>query len=145
METKKVDPDTYQAPLYVQSSDPKIVFDKEGGKAVITIATNAESWSYATRSGEWFEVIVDADSCLLVEAKPNKGPVRTDDITVTAVRGDETKEVSLTVTQRADGATDLSAAGTANCYVANTNGSYKIRADIKRQWRQGRQEQIYRN
>lgn len=47
-------------------------------------------------------------------------PVRTDDITVTAVRGDETKEVSLTVTQRADGATDLSAAGTANCYVANT-------------------------
>ena len=52
VETKKVDPDTYQAPLYVQSSDPKIVFDKDGGKAIITIATNAESWSYATRSGE---------------------------------------------------------------------------------------------
>ena len=50
VETKKVNPDTYQAPLYVQSSDPKIVFDKEGGKALITIATNAESWSYATRS-----------------------------------------------------------------------------------------------
>ena len=131
VETKKVNPDTYQAPLYVQSSDPKIVFDKEGGKALITIATNAESWNYATRSGEWFEVIVDTDSCLVVEAKPNKGPVRTDDITVTAVRGDETKDVSLTVTQRSDGATDLSATGTANCYVVNTNSQYKFRADIK--------------
>ena len=28
VETKKVNPDTYQAPLYVQSSDPEIVFDK---------------------------------------------------------------------------------------------------------------------
>jgi len=130
-ETTKVAPDTYEAPLFLKSSDSKIVFDKEGGKALVTMATNAKSWSYAAQSGDWFAVSIDTDSCLVVEAHENNGSVKTDEIKVTAMRGDESKEVSLRVSQRADEAKDLSADGTANCYIAKTNGSYKFRADIK--------------
>ena len=130
-ETNKIDPDTYQAPLFLQSSDSKIVFDKEGGKALVTMATNANSWSYTTLSGGWFAVSVDTDSCLVVEAPVNSGSVKTDEIKVTAVRGEESKEVSLRISQRADDAADLSAGGTANCYIAHTNCPYKFRADIK--------------
>ena len=130
-ETSKVAPEEYKAPLFLQSSDTKIVFDREGGKALVTMATNAESWSWAAKSGDWFAVSVDTDSCLVVEAQANNGPVRTDEIIITAAKGDESKEVSLKVTQRTDDATNLSAAGTANCYIARTNGSYKFRADIK--------------
>lgn len=130
-ETTKVGPDSYEAPLFLQPSDSKIVFDKEGGKALVTMATNATSWNYTAQSGDWFAVSVDADSCLVVEAQANNGSVKTDDIKVTAVRGDKSKEVSLKITQRADDAIDLSAAGTANCYIAHTNSAYKFRADIK--------------
>ena len=38
-ETTKVGPDSYEAPLFLQPSDSKIVFDKEGGKALVTMAT----------------------------------------------------------------------------------------------------------
>ena len=131
-ETKKIDPDTYQAPLFLQSSDSKIVFDKEGGKAVVTIASNASSWSITSQSGDWFNVSVDADSCLVVEAPVNNGgSVKTDEIKVAASKGEESKEVSLKISQRADGSVNLSSDGTANCYIARTNGSYKFRADIK--------------
>jgi len=131
-ETKKIDPDTYQAPLFLQTSDSKIVFDKEGGKAVVTIASNASSWSATSQSGEWFNVSVDADSCLVVEAPVNNGSsIKTDEIKVSASKGDDSKDVTLKISQRADGSIDLSADGTANCYIAKTNGSYKFRADIK--------------
>lgn len=131
IETTKVDPEAYEAPLFLQSSDTKIVFDKNGGKAIITLATNATGWAYDTKSGDWFAVSVDADSCLVVEATLNNGPARTDEIKVTATRSEESKEITLKVSQRTDGAVNLSADGTANCYVAKTNGTYKFRADIK--------------
>ena len=131
IETTKVAPEAYEAPLYLQSSDTKIVFDKNGGKAIVTLATNATEWAYDTKSGDWFAVSVDADSCLVVEAPLNNGPARSDEIKVTATRSDESKEITLKVSQRTDGAVNLSADGTANCYVATTNGTYKFRADIK--------------
>ena len=53
-ETTKVGPDSYEAPLFLQPSDSKIVFDKEGGKALVTMATNATSWNYTAQSGDWF-------------------------------------------------------------------------------------------
>ena len=132
VETNKVEPDEYQAPLFLQSSDSKIVFDKEGGKAVVTIATNAGEWNLTTGSGDWFSVSVDADSCIVVEAPENYGAqTKSDAVKVTASKGEESKELSLNIVQRADVAVDLSADGTANCYIAHTNGSYKFRADIK--------------
>lgn len=131
-ETSKVDPDEYIAPLYLQSSDSKIVFDKDGGKAIVTVATNAKDWSYTAQTGDWFNISVDDDSCLVVLAPVNTGAsVKTDDIKITAAKGDESKEISLKISQRSEESTDLSAAGTANCYVAHTNGTYKFRADIK--------------
>ena len=131
-ETTNVDPDTYLAPLFLQSSDSKIVFDKEGGKAVVTVSTNAANWDYSTQSENWFTINVDEDSCLVVNAPANySSTVKTGNIKVTATRGEDIKEISLELAQRADDAIDLSANGTANCYIAHTNESYKFRADIK--------------
>lgn len=130
-ETTNVNPDTYIAPLFLQSSDSKVVFDKDGGKAIVTVATNAAVWNYTVQSGDWFNISLDADSCLVVEAPLNNGPARSDEIKVTATRSEESKEITLKVSQRTDGALNLCADGTANCYVATTNGTYKFRADIK--------------
>lgn len=131
-ETTTVDPDEYVAPLFLQSSDSKIMFDKEGGKAMITIATNSDKWNYTSKSGEWFNLSMDADSCLIVEAPVNSGSsVKTESVMISASKGEETKEITLSILQRGDNSTDLSIDGTANCYVAHTNGSYKFRADIK--------------
>lgn len=130
-DTTKVEPDAYQAPLFLQASDSKIVFDKEGGKAVITLATNAPGWTYEAQSGDWFTVEMDEDSCLVVEAPLNNGAVKSGSIKVTAEKSEEAKEVIVQLTQRADNAVNLSADGTANCYIARTNGAYKFRCDIK--------------
>lgn len=131
-ETTKVEPDEYVAPLYLHASDSKIVFDKDGGKAIITVATNSLDWTYEVQSGDWFEVGLDADSCIVVEAPVNSGvSVKTDKIDISASRGEESVSVSLNISQRGDSATDLSAEGTANCYIAHTNGSFKFRADVK--------------
>ena len=131
-ETTKVDPDAYVAPLYLQSSDSKIVFDKEGGKAVVTVATNSAEWDYAAQSGDWFKIGLDADSCIVVEAPVNSGSaVKTETVTISAVIGEETQKITLGISQRGDNSTDLSAGGTANCYIAHTNGAFKFRADVK--------------
>lgn len=131
-ETTKVDPDAYIAPLFLQSSDSKVVFDKDGGKAIVTVATNAAEWSYTAQSGDWFYISLDADSCIVVEAPVNKeSSVKTESVRITATKGDESKEITFNVSQRCDESVDLSAGGTANCYVAHTNGTYKFRADIK--------------
>lgn len=131
-ETTKVDPDTYIAPLFLQSSDSKVVFDKDGGKAIVTVATNAAEWNYTAQSGDWFNISLDADSCIVVEAPVNKeSSVKTESVRISATKGDESKEITFNVSQRCDESVDLSAGGTANCYVAHRNGTYKFRADIK--------------
>lgn len=131
-ETTKVDPDAYIAPLFLQSSDSKVVFDKDGGKAIVTVATNAAEWSYTAQSGDWFNISLDADSCIVVEAPVNKeSSVKTESVRISATKGDESKEITFNVSQRCDESVDLSAGMTANCYVAHTNGTYKFRADIK--------------
>ncbi len=130
-ETSKMVPEAYQAPLFLQASDSKIVFDKEGGKALVTIATNAEAWNYEIASGDWFNISTDEDSCIVVEAKLNNGAVKADAVTITAEKGTESAQVLLKITQRADDALNLSESGTANCYIVKTGGTYKFRCDIK--------------
>lgn len=131
-DTKEVAPDPYKAPLYMETSDSKVVFDIEGGKAVVAIATNADRWDYVEDKEGWFRISVSEDSCLVVEAPINSSAsAKSETLTITAIRGEESKEAILRVVQRAEAATDLSAGGTANCYVAHTNMTYKFRADIK--------------
>lgn len=131
-ETTEFEPDAYIAPLFLQSSDTKVVFDKEGGKAIVTVATNSSAWSCEAQSGDWFKVSVDADSCIVVEAPANNGSsAKNENVRISASKGGENKEITLSISQRGDESSDLSAEGTANCYVAHTNGSFRFRADIK--------------
>lgn len=130
--TTNVDPDPYKAPLYMEISDSKVLFDIEGGKAVVTIATNADRWEYTGDADGWFSISVSEDSSLVVEAPINSSAsAKSETLTITALKGEESVGSTLKIVQRAEYATDLSAGGTANCYVAKTNGTYKFRADIK--------------
>ncbi len=131
-DTVKVDPEEYQAPLFLQLSDSRIVFDNDGGKALVTVATNAEKWSFDLPSDGWFTAGTDEEGeYIVVEAQTNNGAAKSGKLKIVAERDGETREAELNITQRSDGAENLSADGTANCYIAGINGTYKFRCDIK--------------
>ena len=131
-ETFKVEPDAYEAPLFFKSSDSKVVFDTDGGKAVITIATNAGSWEIASDASDWLGVEIVEDKTLVISAPQNiSNDVRAHKVVLQATKGEENARLEVAVSQRAEMAEDLSSAGLANCYIAKTNGSYMFRADVK--------------
>lgn len=131
-ETNKILPDDYLAPLFFKASDSKVVFDTEGGKSVITIATNAESWALSSEASDWLEVEKLDENSLMISASQNvSDEAKSCKLQLTATRQEENAVLEVAVSQRAQLAVDLSKAGLANCYVANTNGSYMFRADVK--------------
>lgn len=130
-ETTEIGPEGPGAKPYVELSSDKVVFDADGGSAAIIVATNAAGWEYVSE-GEWFTVTRQNDNTLVAEAAINAGAVPlTGKITVTAGSGEQAPSREVALVQRAERGVDLSAGGTANCYVAHTNGVYKIDARIK--------------
>lgn len=61
-----------ESKAYVEVSSQKVIFDADGGNAVITVATNADGWDYAAE-GDWFTVARQDGNALLVETLINAG------------------------------------------------------------------------
>lgn len=131
-ETTKIGQDKYELPFYMDASDAKVVFDADGGSAVIVIATNADSWEYSAGEDDWFVLSSDESDVLMIEAPMNCGTaVREATVTVTAAKGDESKNVGIKLIQRADPSVNLNVAGTSNCYLVKTGTTYKFDATVK--------------
>ena len=108
-----------------------MIFDADGGNAVITVATNADGWDYAAE-GDWFTVARQDGNALLVETLINAGAeTLTGKLTVSAEKNGETVSQEVALVQRAERSVNLSAEGTANCYIARTGGVYKFDASVK--------------
>ena len=130
-ETTRIWPEEGEGKAYVEVSSEKVIFDADGGNAVIVVATNADGWDY-TSEGEWFTVARQDDNSLLVETAINAGAeTLTGKLTVNGKKGGETVSQEVSLVQRAERSVNLSAQGTANCYIARTGGVYKFDATVK--------------
>lgn len=130
-ETVRIAPDDYELPFYMDTSDGKVVFDADGGAAAIVVATNADSWSWDTEDS-WFVLSSMDGDVLWIEAPANYQPgLKEASVSITAVKGEETKSVELCLVQRAGHGIDLNAGGTSNCYLVKTGSTYKFDATVK--------------
>lgn len=130
-ETTRIWPEEGESKAYVEVSSQKVIFDADGGNAVITVATNADGWDYAAE-GDWFTVARQDGNALLVETLINAGAeTLTGKLTVNAEKNGETVSQEVALVQRAERSVNLSAEGTANCYIARTGGVYKFDASVK--------------
>jgi hypothetical protein len=120
----------YVAPLYIQASDSKVVFDVVGGQAMITLATNGTVACGEVPAG--FELVEEEDATYIVKAGVNTSAATVSaDLTFTATRDEESVSTTVSLVQRAAEAQNLSAAGLANCYIAHTNGTFRFNAQVK--------------
>ena len=119
----------YVAPLYIQASDSKVVFDVIGGQAMITLASNGTVSCGEVPSG--FEVTGE-DGAYIIKAGVNaSAETLSEELVFTAVRGEESAVAKVALVQRAGEAINLSADGLANCYIAHTQGTYRFNATVK--------------
>ena len=120
----------YVAPLYIQASDSKVVFDVVGGQAMITLASNGTVTCGEVPAG--FELIEEEDATYIVKAGVNpSSKTVSEELVFTATRGEESAQTKVTLVQRAGEAVNLSADGLANCYIAHTGGTYRFNAQVK--------------
>ena len=130
-ETTRIWPEEGESKAYVEVSSQKVIFDADGGNAVITVATNADGWDYAAE-GDWFTVARQDGNALLVETLINAGAeTLTGKLTVSAEKNGETVSQEVALVQRAERSVNLSAEGTANCYIATSlNTAYSFDATV---------------
>lgn len=130
-ETTEIDPEEYVYPMYLDVSGDKVVFDREGGKTAVAVATNADDWNFAV-SGDWFTAESDENGFLVISAPSNYSPdSRTGSVDITATRGEEVLSCSVSVAQRTDRSVNLNTEGTANCYLVQTGTTYTFDATVK--------------
>lgn len=98
---------------------------------MITVATNADGWDYVAE-GDWFTV-ARAGRQRPAGRDPDQRRSRTltGKLTVNAEKNGETVSQEVALVQRAERSVNLSAEGTANCYIARTGGVYKFDASVK--------------
>ena len=130
-ETTKIRPESPEGAAYVEVSSGKLIFDADGGSVAIVVATNTAGWEY-TSTGDWFTVSRKDDNTLAVEASINAGPeTLTGSIVVSSGKDGGQVTATVSLVQRAERSINLSAEGTANCYIAHTGKTYKFDASVK--------------
>ncbi|WP_295939189.1 BACON domain-containing protein [uncultured Alistipes sp.] len=130
-DTTKIGPEDYPDPADIRLSSTKLIFDADGGFAAVIVTANTESWNYVA-SGDWFTVNKKDDNTLEISVSLNARPeLNTGSLTVSGKKDGEEATAEVELIQRSDRSVNLSAEGTANCYMAKTNGAYKFDARIK--------------
>lgn len=113
--------------------DAPIVFTAEGGSAEIEIVTDYPTWQ-AVSDREWCQVRTE-ENRLIVSAEPNTttAPMPLATVTVTAGTPPRMHSVALKATQEAGErrTVDLSASGTANCYLIREACDYRFDAAVR--------------
>lgn len=128
-ETTRVWPEPDAGKPYLQLSSDKAIFDADGGNVTVVVAANV-AWDYAAE-GDWFAVTRQEDA-LIVEASINAAPeALTGRIVFRGERDGAEVSAEMELVQRAERSVDLSADGTANCYIARTGRACKFDARIK--------------
>ncbi|MDD6253418.1 MAG: BACON domain-containing protein [Candidatus Cryptobacteroides sp.] len=132
------DEEIFYAPqVTLETSSREAFFPVEGGQKTVFVSSNASSWSYECEE-DWLIIIKDNDR-LIMSADKNLDPdSRTAVITISASADPETGDADknnavkrFKLIQAGNSVVDLSAAGTANCYMAGTSVSCSFSAKVK--------------
>lgn len=117
------------------SPDNDIEFDAGGGSVTIGVDTNFELWT-AKSDKDWCEV-VEGDDSFTIKAEPNTTTTDMPAAAVTVTGGEGSDKITKTINVTQKGAVvvddeteDLSADGTANCYIVGQGGDYSFDATV---------------
>lgn len=114
----------------VKLSSVSAVISEDGGEKTVFIATNREDWDVQCIE-EWVDIsIEDNKITVYVDENPDKDS-RLAVVDVIAGTKPDVAKARLKVLQKGASTADLSADGTANCYIAHTNASFRFDASVK--------------
>ena len=114
----------------VKLSSGSAVISEDGGEKTVFIATNREEWDVQCIE-DWVDIsIEDNKITVYVDENPDKDS-RLAVIDVIAGTKPDVAKARLKVLQKGAATADLSADGTANCYIAHTNASFRFDASVK--------------
>jgi hypothetical protein len=115
------------AGLYLEILDKKPIVASDAGSTVVrALDTSASSITVTSSDGNWATGTVTGSE-LTVTVAPNASDARSTVLTLTATDGTNQATATLEVKQ-VGAATNLSEAGTANCYIVPESGTYKLDA-----------------
>lgn len=115
------------AGVYMDLDNGDLQFADEAASVTVDVATNGNI-SFET-TGNWVSATYQ-DGKITIGVEANSGDKRNATLTVKASAGDSSVEENIEIMQMGH-AVNLSLNGTANCYVVNRAGTYKIKADVK--------------
>lgn len=114
----------------VSLSSRSVVLSNEECVKSIFVATNRTEIS-VEYDAEWLDVSIESTALTLYVEANAEGQNREAVVDVVVGTAPDVAKARLRVVQTTDSLVDLSAAGTANCYIAAPNGSYCFDASIK--------------
>ena len=114
----------------VKLSSGSAVISEDGGEKTVFVATNREEWDVLCIE-DWVDIsIEDNKITVYVDENPDKDS-RLAVVDVIAGTKPDVAKARLKVLQKGAATADLSAAGTANSYIAHTNASFRFDASVK--------------
>ena len=114
----------------VKLSSGSAVISEDGGDKTVFVATNREEWDVKCVE-DWVDISIDDNKITVyVDENPDKDS-RLAVVDVIAGTKPDVAKARLKVLQRGAATADLSADGKANCYIAQTNASFRFDASVK--------------
>lgn len=114
----------------VKLSSLSAVISEEGGEKTIFVATNREDWDVVCEQ-DWVDISIEDDAVTFyVDRNPEKEN-RLAVVEVVAGTKPDVAKARFKVLQPGSALKNLSAGGTANCYIASTNSSFRFNAGVK--------------
>lgn len=114
----------------VSLSSREIVMPEEGGQKTIFVATNREDWDVVCIE-DWVDVSIEGGSVTFyVDGNTSEGG-RIAVADVVAGTKPDIAKARFKIYQKGADTRNLSEEGTANCYIAGTEGSYRFDASVK--------------
>ena len=114
----------------VKLSSTSAVISEDGGEKAVFVATNREEWDVQCVE-DWLDISIDGNKITVyVDENPGKDS-RLAVLDVVAGTKPDVAKARLKVLQKGAATIDLSAGGTANCYIAPTNASCRFDASLK--------------
>ena len=115
---------------YVELSSSAVAVSPEGGVKTLFVGTNRTEVDVEYDT-EWLDVSIE-NNALTLYVDPNaEGDSREAVVDVIVGTSPDVAKSRLRVLQSGENTTNLSAEGTANCYVVKTNSSYYFDASVK--------------
>ncbi len=119
-------------PLFasVELSSQSAVVAQAGGEKKIFVATNRKDWDVMC-DAEWVDISVEENSLTFYVDENPADESRMAVIEVVAGTNNDTAKARFKLLQSGTEVSDLSTKGKANCYVANTEASFRFDASVK--------------